>query len=443
MNKEQLIKKIGDVVMKNSKQGKLTTTKFVGTYEYKSGYDTYFAVSIDLEKVLVVYSYYQNDRGEHIDTITYKLADLPEEEVQKIYDNLNTEDKDILNYVGWTETEDKNLEIIKHIGIYTPKPKKVKQLSVDDIPELENKDDAYIVDRDNNIRILKCAGKSPVPGGRKVFEVEKNYDGKYKQPLYDNKTYSFCETGKYKKNKGIFGVVLLSGDMSDDKYLFVPNKKELIKLIERTNTIKTFYLIDKDTLYSTSKEFETDYKVDDRYTSFGTKQEAVAFFNKAKEDKLKSLTSLKQELEDKIAKAKESTNGVELLEYRDVHILHTDAKPGQKYYIYYDKKYYGPYTVTKVKNGITYLDGGFALGNWERLITPEDCERFKASEKFKKVSDYIDNALRELRYVEGAINTANSIVPFVKTDNYIPNWIEKDAEEFLKKHVPALKTVNA
>jgi len=443
MNKEQLIKKIGDVVMKNSKQGKLTTTKFVGTYEYKSGYDSYFAVSIDLEKVLTVYSYYQNDRGEHIDTITYKLADLPEEEVQKIYDNLNTEDKDTLNYVGWTETEDKNLEIIKHLGIYTPKPKKAKQLLVDDIPELESKDDAYIVDRDNNIRILKCAGKSPAPGEIKVFEVEKNYEGEYEQPLYDNKTYSFCETGKYKKNKGIFGVVCDFDEMSDDKYLFVPNKKELVKLIERVNTIKTFYLVNKNTLYTIKKEFETDYEVDDKYTSFDTKEEAVAFFNKAKEDKLKSLTNLKQKLEDKIAKAKESTNGVELLEYRDVHILHTDAKPGQEYYVYYDSKYYGPYTVTKMKNGITYLDGGFALGKWERLITPEDRKRFKASEKFKKVSDYIGNALRQLRYVEGAIKTTNSIVPFVKTDEYIPDWIEEDTKEFLNKHVPALKTVNA
>ena len=126
MKKEELINKIGDVVMKNSKKGKLTTTKFVGTYNYKSGYDTYFAVSLDMNKVLVVYSYYQNDRGEHIDTPTYKLYDLPDKELQEVYKNLNIEDIDSLRYAAWSGIEEKNLAILTTLGIFRPKPVKNK-----------------------------------------------------------------------------------------------------------------------------------------------------------------------------------------------------------------------------------------------------------------------------------------------------------------------------
>ena len=440
MKKEELITKIGDVVMKNSKNGKLTTTKFVGTYNYKSGYDTYFAVSLDINMALIVYSYYQNDRGEHIDTCKYKLADLKENELKEVYDNLNTEDKDVLQYVGWTNTEEENLEIIKHLGIYNPKPKKAKKLSVDDIPELENPDDAYVVDRNNNISILKCAGKSP--SGKKIFVVEKNKNGVYEQPLYDNKTYTFCATGKFQKNKGIF---MISGgrETSDDKYVFAPDKKTLIKLINEANEIKEYYLVNDKDLSTSKTEREGDYRTQGDWTGFTTKEEAVEHFNKVKTKKIKSLTNLKERLENRIAEAKDSTNGVELLEFNDVHIKYENAKPGQMYFIYWGDEYYGPHKLTKLENGIAYFDNGYVLGKWERVITPENLEKYKASEKFKKTKEHIDECLGELNWVEKALKTANSIVPFLKSDDYIPEWIEQDAKKILKKSIPVLSKVTA
>ena len=124
MNKQEIINEIKKVVDANSKKGKLTTTKFVGTYNYKSGYDTYIAVSYNPKNQLVVYSYYQNDRGEHLETCVYEIEELPEKELNEVFENLNTVSEDILEYIEWIHLDDKNQEVIAKLGLYKPKKKK-------------------------------------------------------------------------------------------------------------------------------------------------------------------------------------------------------------------------------------------------------------------------------------------------------------------------------
>lgn len=434
MNKEQLIKRIGDVVMKNSKKGILTTTKFVGTYNYKSGYDSYFAVSLDMNKVLVVYSYYQNDRGEHIDTPTYKLSDLPEKELQEVYNNLNTEDKYVLEYVGWTETEEVNKAILEQLGVYKPKKAKVKQLSVDDIPELENEDDAYVIDRDNNISILKCAGRTP--WGKKVFVVEQDYEGNYAQPLYDDKPYTFCDTGKFRKNKGIFVVALGYEDTSDAKYLFVPDKKTLVGLIKKTNKFKDYFIVREENLMTFKKTLGKDPDDEEDAKFFTDKTEATNYFEVLRKRKLESLTTLKIKLEKRIKETKDATKGVELVSFNDTHIRHTNGVVGQLYYIHNDQKYYGPFKLIKSENGIGYFEGGAVTMGWNRIATPEDMEKYKMSEKFKTLKEHIESLEREIHWVEQGIKDAASIIPFSTKDKYVPSWIEKEAKDTLKKPIP-------
>ena len=440
MNKEQLIKKIGDVVMKNSKKGVLTTTKFVGTYNYKSGYDSYFAVSLDMNKVLVVYSYYQNDRGEHIDTPTYKLADLPEKELQEVYKNLNTEDADSLRYAAWSGTEEKNLAILTTLGIFKPKPVKNKIIDINAVPDLENPDDAYYIDRDENVHILKCLGKTIM--GASIFDVEKDCEGDYDQPYHTDEPETFCKMVKPVKNKGIF-MVVEGDDISEYKYLYVPDKKTLAKLIKKQQSYKMYYFINTMLESWKSEKCEKPKPTDGRF-DFTDKEEAIAKFEEVRNDLLTQLKDAKAKLEKKMEKTKEASNGVKLLDYDDFHILPKNAVPGTTYYVEgKEKKYLGPFTVTSVNPERKYctLDNGLLVYGWRRIITPENLEDYKLSKKYEKAKEYIDYIERALKYVDASIEFAEEAKPFVKDDRRIPAWVINDAIELSKKPVPSFKTV--
>lgn len=446
MKKEQLIKKIGDVVMKNSKKGILTTTKFVGTYEYKCGYDSYFAVSLNMDKVLIVYSYFQNDRGEHLDTPTYKLADLPEKELQEIYDNLNTDDKDVLGYVGWTETEEKNLAILVELGLFKPKKtKEYKPIDINTVPDLENPDDAYCIDRDENVRILKCIGKTIF--GNPIFDVEKNWEGKYEQPYHTDKPDTFCEQRKTVKNKGIF-IAADGYDISEDKYLFVPNKEALATLLKKQAAYKEHYFI--NTMLESWKRVSSEKpKKETGRFHFTDKEKAIIKFNELRDDLLKQMKDTKAILEDKVKEVNELTKGLKLLDYDDCRILPEDAVVGQEYYVesgnYPKREYIGPFKVVKVDKEREFitLENGSLIYGFTRIITPENLEAYNISCKNGKLMDYLDDLKKAMRYLNDAIDFAEKVKPFTNYDSCVPGWILKDAQELAKKKIPALVTVGA
>lgn len=443
MKKEQLIKKIGDVVMKNSKKGILTTTKFVGTYEYKCGYDSYFAVSLSMDKVLIVYSYFQNDRGEHLDTPTYKLAGLPEKELQEIYDNLNTDDKDVLDYVGWTETEEKNLAILVELGIFKPKKtKEYKPIDINTVPDLENPDDAYYIDRDENVHILKCIGKTIF--GNPIFDVEKDWEGNYMQPYRTDEPYMFCEQRKTVKNKGIFIAAAGYDTSSNDKYLFVPNKKALASLLKKQAAYKERYFI--NTMLDSWKKIssENPTKVTGSFY-FTDKEKAITKFNELRDDLLKQLKDTKAILEEKAKEVNELTRGIKFLEYSDCHLLPEDAVVDQEYYVERKSEYIGPFKVVKVdkERKFVTIEDGRLIGEFTRIITPEDLEIYNISRKNGKLLDYLDDLKKAMRYLNDAIDFAEKVKPFTNYDSHVPGWILKDAQELSKKKIPALVAVGA
>jgi len=446
MKKEQLIKKITDVVMKNSKKGVLTTTKYVGTYNYKSGYDSYFAVSLDLDKTLIVYSYYQNDRGEHIDTCKYKLIDLPEKELQEIYNNLNTEDEDSLSYVGWTETEEKNLAILVELGLFKPKKTEYKPIDINKVPDLENQDDAYYIDRDENVHILKCVGKTII--GNPIFDVEKNRNGIYEQPYYLDKPDTFCKQAKHVRNKGIF-MAADGDDISDDKYLYVPNKKELAKLLKKQMSYKDYYFV--NTMLESWKR-TTNEKPENRdgRFDFTDKDEAIAKFNEVRNELLANLKDAKSKLEKKKEKIKEFTKGIKLLHYDECHIWPKNAVVGSSYYVEMrnDKgkyTYVGPFKVKEVQPEREYavLEDGRLVYRSTMMITPENLEAYNASCKYEKVMDMLKDIDTAMKYVERAIKFAETVKPFIKSDQCIPKWVVDDALELYKKPLPKMKHAEA
>ena len=437
MKKEQLIKKIGDVVMKNSKKGVLTLTKFVGTYNYKSGYDSYFAVSVDANNTLIVYSYYQNDRHEHIDTCTYKLADLPEDELKEVYKNLNTDDEDSAQYAGWTNTEEKNLEILIANGIYSqPKKKKEAFIDVDSIPELENEKDAYWVDRDENVGIMKFRGTTAL--GERVYEVSGK--GFIDRPFrIDDGARAFHEAKSYRRNKGVF--LIVNGDDTDNyDLLFVPDKKTLLDLAKKERKIKTYYFIN-NILESWKRTTDKSQEIKkEGVVMFDDKDKAIAYYNEQKEAFIKKYKKLLEKLSSCKAEVAGALEGISL--EKPHRIEAKDYEPGVKYF----QTSWGtefseePFTISTVEEstGLLFTDNGFVLNPNDKLMTVEDANNVKILNKYKSVSDYIseiDSKIGLLTRITEALENQT----LLGDDVCCPSWFEEESKKLLKKKSDTLK----
>lgn len=440
MKKEQLIKKIGDAVMKNSKKGILTLTKFVGTYNYKSGYDSYFAVSIDMDNTLVVYSYYQNDRGEHIDTCTYKLADLPENELKEVYKNLNTDDKYSTKYAVWTNTEEKNLEILIANGIYKQTKKKEAFIDIDSIPELENEKDAYWIDRDENVGIMKYRGRTPL--GEPVYEVGGH--GFIDQPYFlDGKPRVFHETKHYRKNKGAFFIVDYD-DSDNHAFIFVPTKEQLLDIAKKERNIKVYYFVD-DILASWRQTRDSAPEKSENVHTFEDKNEAIAFINEKKEAFLKKYGTLLEKLNNCKTEISEALGGISFEEINNSSIEAKDYQPGVKYHESWGSKFSKmPFTITSVeeKTGLLLTDNGFVLKPGCHLMTTENVNASKTLEKYKKVAEYVKDIDKCIHLLNRAIKSLNEYVPFTGECQF-PGWIENDSKTLLNNKSNVMKKITS
>lgn len=417
MNKQEIIEKIKKVVDTNSKKGKLTTTKFVGTYEYKSGYDTFIAVSYDKDKNLIVYSYYQNDRAEHIDTIIYNIEKLSEKELNEVLENLNTTSEEILDYVEWCHLEDKNQEIIAELGLYKPRKKKVVEYDIDSIPELENENDAYYVERNGHIGIMKFVAKESekVYGRGAGIFYHKDNENEIEEFNCHSETVLFGYTEKQRKNDNLFFILSGYEEYSDDKYAFVKTKETLVNAINDSKNLGTVYLVG----YKGGKMLKCDeskkmgiHSVPNDYMGFSDKKEAINFYNNLL-DKTKVVA---KELLRKYKTTLEKLNSI----YKGSHYTYLakhgikvkDSKIGN--YILVRDDYSLEVNVVKKDKNFAYLDDMTVLREDDRLMTKENFEEYEKLRNDKnnetiswKISDVKDaiealNRLLSREHINGS-----------------------------------------
>lgn len=442
MKREQLIKKIETVVKKNSKKGILTTTKFVGTYNYKSGYDTYIAVSYDETGNIVVYSYYQNDRNEHIDTYTTKLSELPDKELEAVFKTLGTDDDDINHYVAWENLEEKNVEILTTLGMYKPVKKAAKFIDIDNIPELGNDKDAYWIDRDENVGVLRFKGCAP--SGHEIYEVEgKNIvDHPYDM---DDKVRLFHWTDKYRANKGAF-MVVDGDDTSDYDFIYVPTKEQLLDIAEKERAVKQYFFVEND--LSTWKRYKIQdprKNPKDGVAVFDNKKEAVEHFNMLKEQFKTKFTNLLSRLEKCKNSIIEAVMTDEVVDADKCTIEAKDAVIGKKYYqcnLWGEIRVKEPFTVIArdENSGILTLDNGCILAPNYHVMELENGAKVIEKEKHKSVIQYID-ALEGHEYTTKRIlEMLETCVPFTR-DCSIPTGCYDNAVKSIELKSTMLKCV--
>ena len=480
MKREQLIKKISDQVLNNAKKGKVTTTKFVGTYNYKSGYDTYVAVALDKDNKLIVYSYYQNDRGEHLDTYTKKLVELTDKELAEVLENINTKDKEILDIIAWDVIDEKAVEIFVKLGLYTPKPKKDFEIDINKLPELSDKKDGYWVDRKGNVGLMKYIGdvaycsKYSTLTNKNDERYYRIYDAVGLKLDYPYETISAKTKNDFKskynffgykdrpmKNDGIFKV-LDHRERSPYAYVFVATKDMLINLIDKSRGVglKTYYYVGND-LSTWIKETQEEPTTEDGAKAFTDREEANKYYNQLKEEYIAKFKDWKEKLQEKKNRLQKILDENCPYIEKDFSINAKDAKPGVEYmfaytYMHHTENYRNVEFHHELKEtfvidhideyGFPRLKDGRIIRKSEKLITTENDKLVEQTHKFSKLPPLICEIDDTIKHrLDVIIKHTDLFKPFSESQNTIPEWYERDFKKLMETdcetEIQALKTI--
>lgn len=463
MEKLEEIKK---VVMDNAKKGKLTTTKYVGPYQYKSGYDNYFSLSFDKEGNVIVYSLFKNDRGEHIDTDVVKLSDLDEKVLNEVYENINTKDQNIIDILEWYEKwepslYEHNTDILTYLGIIKPKEKNTKQkeifvLDEKNIPVLKNKKDAYFITRSHKVGVLTYKGEVPkelsyqysIDDPERIYEFTDPDECRgviTSSASYNSKeVFTFGCLDKEVKNKGCFAV---GNDekKSDDKYIFVKTKKLLIELFNEANKIEEeknkYYYIINTNFINCFKTKEVDRFTEKHFIVFSDKNEALKKFEEIKKRLNKKLDDYLEKaeklLEERIKLLGNNTREKEF--YIDAYKL----KVGDKFVA--NEKYKNVYTVAK-KDGnkcIIYLEGGGVIHPYKNVLPYDKLEDIKIEREYSKLRENIRDIESFINGRERDKEDLNNYTPIID-DTYVfsVKRIEDRYKEILKTDFNINKSID-
>ena len=208
------------------------------------------------------------------------------------------------------------------------------------IPELENPDtDAYWIDLDEVIHPLKCIGVTP--WGEKVFDTEE-------QPMETDYTNMFHTAQMVKlKNSTLaaMGIRHHRTYFTNDR-IFVPNLSELKKLMDDTDKLTKIYLVEDGTVlvYQTKWVIDKDSIASNINTRmFTNEDDAIAFFNKVKNERLAKYKDALARLTLMWKKAKMSLKETNVQRWDDIIINVADVIPGEEYMVRYEHMDYGPY----------------------------------------------------------------------------------------------------
>lgn len=405
--KKEKIQLIENAVATNAKKGKLVTTQYVGEYEYKSGFDTFFALGYNDKMEVVVFSCYRNDRHEHLSTDAYKISEVSEKTLDTIIENLNTRNKESRDMIEWEHLDDKYQETLAKLNLFTPKKKRTYEIDVNKIPETKNENDAYRIDRKGNVTILTFVGKKYQGRKSLYLDEEGNSVSLYHSDNAKKGVYSYAS--KPIKNDAIF--LTLSGEeYSQYEYGYVIGSKEtLLNLIEASKTTGKYFVVVTDddnfsAMFMSKVISKAELNKHKGYNVFEKEEDAVKFYNSLIEPCQNEIRGLISTIDEKISKLKEVYKG-DLYDIREqLHIRAIDAKPGTYYYITDCRDNSVPSEEVEIvktdrnvsidnSEGIAYLSDGQIMDGYLSVYTKDALEKIKsiaADEENTKIGKKID-----------------------------------------------------
>lgn len=323
-------------------------------------------------------------------------------------------------------------------------------LDVNNIPKLENENDAYYIDRDHNVGVLKFideelsefahhdyeGGKSFCP--RYYAVLGKNEVLKAKPYYHDGPFLVKYGDGKLIKDEGCFAIVS-DNKKSYEKYIFVPSKKNLIRLFKEANRYearKTAYVIDIVNISC----FKEKRSVSVLKKEYGSKNIIISF---DENEILNKFEDIKRELYNKLddyiksaTKLLESNKRMLIghEEERDYEILSGELKQGDSFVSKNQPN--KRYTVSHIdRYGLIHLKGGGVIGT-DTYVLPCDNIKYLDDDikKYNKLRRHNELLSRFIKSTQDRKKRLNEYTPLLNENAYVfkVSWLEKEYNEAMK-----------
>lgn len=318
----------------------------------------------------------------------------------------------------------------------------MKLIDFEKIEQLPNKNDAYWMDRANNVGVLKFVGE----------DGDVHYKGQRARHYKMNGRLAYVITHEKFKEIDFFGDVdvLASAKMRDNKafsefgddcknyrYMFIPNREklELVANLEKCNE-KVYCVHERlGTFVEKAILFEKN-----QYTkAFKNLDEATEYYNELKkkifDDTEKAaaiLNNLYTTFNDFLV-----SNGVDT-HTKIKEIRARDAKFGEKYHQINLSNGYTKSTIT-IKyiddDGIVHLTNNKVLLPHTELVSEEEYQKYKLKEKYGEIYDNLYKISYELRRVATVREKLKqNLKPFSSDDTSVRHIdLYDSAKDLMKK----------
>lgn len=318
----------------------------------------------------------------------------------------------------------------------------MRKLDFNSIPELNNSNDAYYLDRNENIGVLEFVGEyaGSLPEGWHMRYYKR--DGKELMTIKTCKDFNhdcilFCYRNDTYENKGVFALIDPVNRIDCFEYALVPNKEILFGLFNQRNDISNVYHV-YDTL-------ETGVTIGsyDGGKAFRNKHDALLYYNELKGKVCSKLDSIMSGLENLKAMAE---NALLILKNLPVSlsISANEAKKGEKYHVFYshERKYSDEsFIIDHVDyDGVAHLKNGKVFGPDELLMSDE----FYCKQGLFAIRNELHSNIEDIRALSERINAFDrNVEPFTGKYNGI-NWkyLEEKYERLRESINDIIKSLN-
>lgn len=436
--KKQIIEELTSTIEENSLYGKLTRTLHVGSYNYKSGYDTIFAIGYNENKKPIAYSYYQNDRGEMLDSPTYKLENLDIDVLKELKENLGKHTDDADDYCRYTNAEAKNMRFITHLGLYTQQNIGKVDFHINELKEL-GKYGLYALDLFGNVsRAIYLGSPLYIEGELYYIENDDNVvlveNHKREKLLNINegcgKEYQFCKVEGihplyrhllFKNSWGIHGIY---------EYRMFSSKKclkELEDILNSPNAIK-YAVFQKSlrchafTVYDSGKFEGTSA------TIFNNKIDAENFFNEKRKEHIAVVNKCVTMYENALKNIQEEIDQIHEDDKKEYLAKYKDLEIGKTYYLIngMSKVIYDEY-VTPTKYDETYglfYQGNKIISPFHKLVEESNVKKYERADEKETLTYRTENLDNNIKTLKALINSIENFIPFVsENDDFEVDWL--------------------
>lgn len=277
----------------------------------------------------------------------------------------------------------------------------MKKIDLNSIQELKNENDAYYMDKNGNIGILKFVGEcdGSYYKGQRSRLYKLNGKLEYIVTHKDFKEIDFFgDHSSMWKNNALFSK--LGGDCHNSSHMFIPNREALewLSKVELGEDKKVFCVSESLYTFIENYDLAKEYK---HTKIFDDKKDAIEYYDVLKNEILEKLSKYLEKSTSIFTNIENFLNSKNINDEEKLDgIRAKDAKCGIKYHL---KNLYNEYVKRTViidhidKDGVGYLTNGKVLSPDKMIASEEVYDKIQTRNKYE---DLIRSKWEIERFIE-------------------------------------------